>query len=82
MNNYGFTVGELKEMLLKNGVLYRAPDGSTSYIEGGLISDSLVVRNSSGWVTHRIERACNGVDLVVRNTSTGMVEMRISGSLF
>jgi len=78
VNNYGFTVGELKEMLLRNGVLYRAPDGSTSYIEGSLISDSLVVRNSDGWVTHRIERAANGVDLVVRNTSTGLVELRIS----
>ena len=79
MNNYGFIVGELKEMLLKNGVLYRAPDGSTSYIEGSLISNSLVVRNSNGWVTHRIERAANGVDIIVRNTSTGLVEMRIAG---
>ena len=78
MNNYGFTVGELKEMLLKNGVLYRAPDGSNSYIEGSLISNSLVVRNSNGWVTHRIERAANGVDIIVRNTSTGLVEMRIA----
>ncbi len=40
---------------------------------------SLVVRNSSGWATHRIERAANGVDLVVRNISTGMVEERIVG---
>jgi hypothetical protein len=74
-------MGYLEEMLLRNGVIYRAPDGSSSYIEGSLVSNSLVVRNSSGWVTHRIERACNGVDLVVTNTSTGMVEMRISGSL-
>ena len=72
-------MGELKEMLLKNGILYRAPDGSTSYIEGSLISNSLVVRNSNGWVTHRIERAANGVDIIVRNTSTGLVEMRIAG---
>ena len=79
MNNYEFTVGELKEMLLRNGVLYRAPDGSTSYIEGSLISNSLVVRNSNGWVTHRIERAANGVDIILRNTSTGLVEMRIAG---
>ena len=78
MNNYKHTMGELKEMLLKNGVLYRAPDGSTSYIEGSLISNSLVVRNSNGWVTHRIERAANGVDIIVRNTSTGLVEMRIA----
>ena len=71
-------MGYLEEMLLKNGVIYRAPDGSSSYIEGSLLSDSLVVRNSSGWVTHRIERSANGVDLVVRNVSTGLVEMRIT----
>jgi hypothetical protein len=67
----------LEEMLLRNGVIYRGPDGS-SYIEGSLVSNSLVVRNSSGYVTHRIERAANGVDLVVRNLSTGCVETRIT----
>ncbi|MDO4760221.1 MAG: hypothetical protein Q4A33_02925 [Candidatus Saccharibacteria bacterium] len=76
-------MGYLEDMLVRNGVIYRAPDGSRSYIEGSLISNSLVVRNSSGWVTHRIERAANGVDLVVRNISTGYVEARISAtSLF
>ncbi len=74
-------MGCLEEMLVKNGVIYRSSDGSKSYIEGSLVSNSLVVRNSSGWVTHRIERAANGVDLVVRNTSTGMVETRISGAI-
>lgn len=69
----------LEDMLVRNGVIARGSDGSTSYIEGSLLSNSLVVRNSSGWVTHRIERACNGVDLVVRNVSTGLVEARISG---
>ena len=73
-------MGYLEDMLLRNGLLYTAPDGSRSYIEGSLLSNSLVVRNSSGWVTHRIERACNGVDLIVRNESTGCVEMRISAS--
>lgn len=71
-------MGYLEEMLLKNGVIYHSPDGSDSYIEGSLLSNTLVVRNSSGWVTHRIERAANGVDLIVRNTSTGLVDMRIS----
>ncbi|MBR0430834.1 hypothetical protein IJJ05_00900 [Candidatus Saccharibacteria bacterium] len=71
-------MGYLEEMLLKNGVIYRAPDGSKSYIEGSLLSNSLVIRNSSGWVTHRIERASNGVDLIVRNVSTGLVETRIA----
>ena len=71
-------MGHLEEMLLKNGVIYKSPDGQTSYIEGSLVSNSLVVRNSAGWVTHRIERAVNGVDLIVRNISTGLVEMRMS----
>ena len=75
-------MGYLEEMLLRNGVIYHSPDGSSSYIEGSLLSNSLVVRNSSGWVTHRVERASNGVDLVVRNTSTGLVEMRFSASSF
>ena len=70
-------MGKIQEMLLKNGVIYKAPDGSSSYIEGSLLSNSLVVRDSHGWVTHRIERASNGVDLVVRSTSTGQVEMRL-----
>ena len=71
-------MGKLQEMLLNNGVIYHASDGSSSYIEGSILSNSLVVRNSSGWVTHRIERAANSVDLVVRNTSTNLVEMRIA----
>ena len=75
-------MGYLEEMLLRNGVIYHSPDGSSSHIEGSLLSNSLVVRNSSGWVTHRVERAANGVDLVVRNTSTGLVEMRFSASSF
>ena len=71
-------MGKLEEMLLRNGLIYHAPDGTSSYVEGSLVSNSLVVRTSSGWVTHRIERASNGVDLVVRNTSTGLVEMRMT----
>lgn len=71
-------MGYLEEMLLRNGLIYRAPDGSRSYIEGSLLSNSLVVRNSAGSVTHRVEKASNGVDLVVRNCSTGLVEMRIA----
>lgn len=70
-------MGYLEEMLVRNGVIYHAPDGTSSYIEGSLVSNSLVVRDSNGWVTHRIERASNGVDLVVRNLSTGLVETRV-----
>ncbi len=75
-------MGYLEEMLIRNGVIYHSPDGSSSYIEGSLLSNTLVVRNSDGWVTHRIERSSNGVDLIVRNTSTGLVEMRLASSLF
>ena len=74
-------MGKLEEMLLSNGLICKLPDGSSSRVEGSLVSNSLVVRNSAGWVTHKVERSSNGVDLVVRNTSTGLVEMRISGSL-
>ncbi len=73
-------MGYLEDMLVRNGVVMRAPDGTCSYIEGSLISNSLVIRNSSGYVTHRIERSVNGVDLVVRNMSTGCVETRISAT--
>ena len=71
----------LEEMLVSNGVICKMADGSSSHIEGSLVSNSLVIRNSAGWVTHRIEKSSNGVDLVVRNISTGFVEMRISGSI-
>ncbi len=74
-------MGVLEEMLLRNGLIYRNPDGTSSYIEGSILSNSLVVRNSDGWVTHRVERAANGVDLVVRNMSTGCVEMRLSAAI-
>ena len=69
----------LEEMLIRNGLIYHGADGN-SYVEGSILSNSLVVRNSAGQITHRIERAANGVDLVVRNTSTRMVEFRIKAS--
>ena len=69
-------MGKIEEMLLSNGVIVR--DGAnTSYVEGSLVTNSLVVRNSAGWVTHRIERGALG-GLIVRNVSTGMVEARLS----
>lgn len=42
---------------------------------------SLVIRDAHGWATHRIERSANGVDLVVRNISTGLVEERIENGI-
>ena len=38
---------------------------------------AFVIRDSSGWATHNIERAANGVDLIIVNRSTGLVEGRI-----
>lgn len=70
-------IGRLEEMLVRNGLILRQPDGSSSYIEGSLLSNTLVVRNSAGWVTHRVERAANGVDFVLRNVATGAVEQRL-----
>ncbi|MBR2708850.1 hypothetical protein IKE98_00765 [Candidatus Saccharibacteria bacterium] len=71
-------MGYLEEMLLRNGLIYHAPDGSRSYIEGSILSNSLVVKDSTGRITHRVERASNGVDLVVRSCSTNTVVMRIA----
>ena len=41
---------------------------------------SLVVRDSYGNMTYRTEVAANGVDLVVRNMSTGLVDYRIENA--
>ncbi len=74
-------MGVLEDMLLRNGIIYRLPGGESSYIEGSLISNSLVVRNSSGWVTHKIERSSNGADLIVRNLSTGAIDLRVNANI-
>lgn len=63
----------IKSMLLKNGLLKN--DGS--YITGALLSNQLCVCDRHGHVTHRIERAANGVDLIARNTSTRLVDLRL-----
>ena len=73
-------MGKIEEMLLRNGLIMRGVDGSVSYLEGSILTNSLVVRNSSGYVTHRIEKSANGVDIVVRNVSTGLVEQRLNAS--
>ena len=73
-------MGIIEDMLVRNGLILRQPDGSVSRIEGSLVTNTMVVRNSSGWVTHRIERSSNGADIIVRNMSTGLVETRIKAS--
>ena len=76
-------MGVLEEMLLRNGLIYRNSDGTSARLEGSILSNSLVVINSNGQVTHRIEKSeKGGGDLVVRNVSTRLVEMRLKGGLF
>lgn len=74
-------MGVLEEMLLRNGLILRNPDGSQSYIEGSILSNSLVIRDAHGWVTHRIEKSANGADLIVRNMKTGYVETRLDAGV-
>ena len=62
-----------RQMLLRNGLI--ANDGS--YITDALIKNQLCVCDRHGYVTHRIERAANGVDLVVRNSKTRLVDCRL-----
>ncbi len=71
-------MGKLEEMLLRSGLILRNGDGSRSYVEGSLLSNSLVVRNSNGMITHRIKQGTYG-DLLVINVSTGAIEERIAG---
>jgi hypothetical protein len=63
----------LEEMLVRNGLIYHGADGD-SYVQGSILSNSMVICDKSGQVTHRVERAANGVDVVVRNVSTRTVE--------
>ena len=81
-NLLGEFMGIIEDMLVRNGLILRQPDGSVSRIEGSLVTNTMVVRNSSGWVTHRIERSSNGADIIVRNMSTGLVETRIKANIY
>ena len=59
----------IREALLRNGVfLY-----GSSTIEDGA-GNYMVIRNSAGIVTHRIESSTFGGSAVVRNVNTGLVE--------
>ena len=63
----------IKQMLLKNGLVMS--DGS--YLTDSLVSNQICVCDRTGYVTHRIEKASNGVDLVVRNCRTHLVDCRL-----
>ena len=62
----------IKNMLVRNGILT-----SGGYIDDALVSNRACVRDAHGWVTHHIERAANGVDVLVVNASTGRIDCRI-----
>ncbi len=70
-------MGVLEEMLLRNNLIIRNSDGSTAMISNCAVRSGLVVTDSTGQVTHRIEDSTWPGELVLRNVSTGLVEERI-----
>ncbi|MBQ7040680.1 hypothetical protein IJN73_01255 [Candidatus Saccharibacteria bacterium] len=70
-------MGILEDMLLRNGLILRNPDGSTSTLGSCAVRSGLTITDSSGRVTHRIENSTWPGELVLRNLSTGLVEERI-----
>ncbi|MBQ7802563.1 hypothetical protein IJ380_01730 [Candidatus Saccharibacteria bacterium] len=63
----------IRDMLVRNGLI----SGDGSYLTDSLISNTICVCDRNGCVTHRIEKAANGVDLIARNSRTGMVDLRL-----
>ncbi len=63
----------IRQMLLRNGLI--ANDGS--YVTDSLLRNELCICDRHGYVTHRIEKAANGIDLIVRNCKTRLVEYRL-----
>ena len=70
-------MGVLQEMLLKNGLILRNADGSTSILSDCAVRSGITITDASGRVTHRIENSTWPGELVLRNVSTGLVEERI-----
>lgn len=70
-------MGTLEEMLLRNNLILRNPDGSTSTLSGCAVRSGITITDSSGRVTHRIENSTWPGEFVLRNLSTGLVEERI-----
>ena len=56
----------IKQSLLRAGIL--TPGG---YIDDALVTNNACVFDSHGVMTHKIERAANGVDLLVVEKKTG-----------
>ncbi|MBR3177187.1 hypothetical protein IKF27_00055 [Candidatus Saccharibacteria bacterium] len=70
-------MGVLQEMLLRNGLILRNADGSTSILSDCAVRSGITITDASGRVTHRIENSTWPGELVLRNVSTGLVEERI-----
>ncbi|MBQ8991991.1 hypothetical protein IJ103_03385 [Candidatus Saccharibacteria bacterium] len=70
-------MGLLEEMLLRNSLIQRNADGSTSILSDCAVRSGLTITDSSGRVTHRVENSTWPGELVLRNLSTGLVEERI-----
>ncbi|MBQ6396306.1 hypothetical protein IJH89_01825 [Candidatus Saccharibacteria bacterium] len=63
----------LKDMLIRNGII--KDDGS--YLTDALVRNQICVCDRHGHVTHRIESAANGVDILAVNTKTRLADLRI-----
>lgn len=70
-------MGLLEEMLLRNNLILRNADGTTSILSDCAVRSGITITDSTGRVTHRIENSTWPGELVLRNVSTGMVEERI-----
>ena len=70
-------MGVLEEMLIRNNLIQRNSDGSSSVISECAVRCGLTVTDASGRVTHRIEKGTWPGELVMRNLATGLVEERI-----
>ena len=70
-------MGVLEEMLVRNNLIQRNSDGSSSILGECAVRCGLTVTDSSGRVTHRVERSTWPGELVLRNVLTGVVEERI-----
>ena len=70
-------MGLLEEMLLRNSLIQRNADGSTSILSECLVRSGLTITDSAGRVPHRIESSTWPGEVVLRNVSTGLVEERI-----
>lgn len=70
-------MNKVEEMLVRNGILkfgeYR--------ISGAAVTNNLVVYDREGRLTHRVEKAALGDDIIVRDMRSGMAVLRFKVSM-